>query len=254
MRKSVLSLPGTVTPGSDVGGFEPFVPDRPSNKVYSLPVPERLKGHSVPADIGAFINDLRPHMKMCLSHMHVPADQVDEYISDYVAYQLDTDKTGVKRYTTYDPVKHPNIPYYKWFLSILKYRKKYYHSKLAPNNKFVDISSMETEGRSIGLDRNFSLGGGYLDGMFAYFPDHDNRLSLLQVVEEVRQFSLSHWNWDRRSFRRNAWQFLAYRYQGYKNVEIAEFCKVSPSAVTQWGTMLVDLVKGMFPGLDIRLP
>jgi hypothetical protein len=248
MQEFVLSLPGTVTLGSEGGGVGPLARERPSGKVYRLPVPDRLKGHSVPEDIGSFINDLYPHMRLSLLRKFVPADEVDDYISDYVAYQLDTDKNGVKRYTTYDPVKYPNMPYYKWFLSVLKYRKMYYAGKLTPNNKFVDIFSMETEGRSVGLAREFSLGGEFLDGLFAHLPDYAGRISIAEVAEAVRLYSRSHANWERHSFRRNAWRFLVCKYMGYKNVEIAGIFNVSVSAVTQWGNMLAGLVARKFPG------
>jgi len=86
----------------------------------SVKIPTKyLESYEVPRDVNKYIEELLPNMRIAL--FRAGKENKEWIIGEFVIYLLGTTKQGTPRYKIYDPIKHPNIPYYKWFLSQLKY-------------------------------------------------------------------------------------------------------------------------------------
>ncbi len=104
------------------GGFTRDLKKEAKN--YKVPVPARWKDmFAVPTDFKKFLQDIHPNLRYALmSNPLLKGKEVDSIISEVAIYFLEVSKKrGICRYQMYDPIKFPNIPYHKWFLSQLHY-------------------------------------------------------------------------------------------------------------------------------------
>lgn len=93
------------------------------DKRYALPVPEELKVFKTPKAnyIRKYLSKLYPNLEM-MAYLKCHNRKIAKSIvADFIMYILGETRTGVPRYTLYDPIKYPNQPYYKWLMVQIRY-------------------------------------------------------------------------------------------------------------------------------------
>lgn len=108
-------------------------------KKFRVPVPDKWKDlFSIPTDFKEFLKDIYPNLKYVLQiNPLLKEDDVESVISEIAIYFLEVSKKrGVCRYQMYDPIRYPNIPYHKWFLTQIQYFVMSYKKNFALWNNF----------------------------------------------------------------------------------------------------------------------
>lgn len=82
-----------------------------------FPVEEHLAGFKVPNNIQRYISEMYPHLVKCLYMKRIYDPELQkELLSEFTIFLLEKSSKGAPRFKMYNPVKYPDIPYYKWFL------------------------------------------------------------------------------------------------------------------------------------------
>lgn len=220
-----------------------------SNKKYSLPVPEELNVFKTPHPnyIRKYLSKLYPNLEM-MAYLRCHNRKIAKSIvADFVMYMLGETRTGIPRYTLYDPVKYPNQPYYAWLMSQIRYffydyceaEQKYYDKNLAlvdnlPEEEFIPNT----------LSMN-SLISGVENG------DPFYAVSAKEIKEYIRTLAEAFNDDDvKMCFESESYNLLKARLE---DIPINKFAKdkgVKQTVVREWLNNLKTLVSELYQGLE----
>lgn len=221
---------------------------------YAREVPASLKFFTLPENINPFIKDIYPNMKIMVTSAIgrvASAGDIDEVINTFVLYMLsESPKHGVLRFTLYDPVRWPDQPYYKWFLSNLQFFCMDYHSNKARYERTFS-AIQETTGEYEEANRGMTS----LDEL-SY--DHQTTSTsidyvyAMEIMKSVEEFSAKALNRapNKVCFENYAARLFGMKLEGYTNQEIADAFAISTQGVMAWMTKLRTLLSGI---LDTEL-
>jgi len=225
----------------------PIIP--PKTRNFLKKVPEHItKIFFVPNNINLFIETLLPNMTIYIQSKlpqkaYLNPDIVQEVLSKFVIYMLDSTKEGIPRYKTYDPVNYPDQPYFKWFLMNLSFfikgwDNKHHIEKITYNfSACVSPDQQDTEGYQSFVER---YGGEVLETD----TQIQSKIVVEKLVTSVKKLSERYQG--SLCFEAHAHEFLLAKLQGTSNAEFAKQLSISPSAVSQWLTKLRALITDFF--------
>lgn len=216
-----------------------FIEASPVLEKHSNKVPEKyLNCFQVPRDLDTYIEDMLPSMRIAL--FRAGKEDKEWIIGEFMIWLLGTTKQGTPRYKIYDPVKYSKIPYYKWFLSQLKYflmqdfRQKElerakqpleYREEYKKEEKRGEIYSPRYETESV-FDKAYAN----------LLPEY------LQAIEAQSRGR------GKDSFEAHAYQLFHAKINGEKHQTFAERMDVSPATVTHWLSKLEKVITDYFRG------
>jgi len=213
-------------------------------RIYQVPIPEDLKFHHTPESINTFIERLYPNMKFYILCRTRDPQNVDNIINNFVLYMLDNNKKGQPRYTMYDPIRYPGQPYYRWFISNLRYFWLSYRQQLIKDQFKVTLSETDYESTAGSPANNAA----HIDivSMDNLQEPPDSIFFISELIEWLRNFSSKHS--DFHCFEAHAFDLFKSRIEGEENNKFAERMKISPSAASQWNLKLKKLVTKYLEG------
>ena len=224
-----------------------------SGKKFVRQVPNHLKFHHVPTNINRFVTELYPNVlifaKAKLYELFTRnVTQPEDVINTFVVYMLqNANCDGRPRYSRYDPIKWPDQPYYKWFLTQFElFCRQTNTSERKIANRFsrlIDSHDEEFTEQSKGMitmDQALTKSGqerygsgGSIDYIYAS-----------EILDALQTFSSRYIDKNPRqvSFENYAASLMQLKIEGWSVAEIAEKFSISTQAVNQWSVKLREWI------------
>ena len=221
-------------------------------KKTRLPIPDCIKGYEQPVDFQRFLTLILPNMREFISaHMSTAlvnrGDLIDETISCFTLYMLGLAPTRnfVPRWTLYDPnFNNGRQPYYKWFLTQLRFAVKDRVRSYKKESRFISLSG-DDDPDSVGFNLETV-------DFEEYYADPTSDLYVYQLEEYLSSLSERH-ALLKGHFEANALLLYNLRMSAYSNQEIAENLSISMSSVTQWSRKLKFVIAAFLRGDKVAL-
>jgi len=210
--------------------------DEERESKYPVPIPQKHKNFEIPADINQYITDLLPNIYAALSKI---APENREYIvGRFVIYILGETKSGVKRYMIYNPAKYNTIPYYKWFLSQVRYFALQDFNENKDLSKQTSLTFINNEG--LVQEKVLETAPDPFDIVYTKnFPEYLQRFTHINRKEEKD---------GQKHFENHAFELYQARVNKIQKQEFAQQVGVSNATVTQWLSRLETLFHNYFSG------
>ena len=213
---------------------------------YAEEVPEDLKFTRPMKNLGEFqkfIQRLHSNLRTAATIRGIPQEEVEDLIHTFLAYMLeDSVKSGVPRYQTYDPVKYPKIPFFKFFFKMFGYHiANYHYDKREAQGKTVALVSSlkghEDDPNVVSLE---ILGQGSIQGA-------DDEVYVKDLLERIRLYSEKAQG-QRSCFAAMAWEILQSRLNEEPNREFCQRTGMSETRVSGFAKKLHEMCKQYFRG------
>lgn len=210
-------------------------------KKFNKEIPEHLKFYHLPKDINQFITQIYPNLKFYISTQTHQTQDIDEIVNNFIVYMLDKSTQNVARWTRYDSTKYSAMPYYRWFISTLRFFQLSYHSELVEKaTKELSLVDSHSEEAEVGV---MSMENSEIEYMGSLNMEAELYLS------ELTRFMDKYSEQGSTRFEREASLLFNLLKDGNDAKSISGHLGISPAATGQWIRKMRDLLirKGMHP-------
>jgi hypothetical protein len=223
-------------------------PEFRAPKRVRLPVPEHLKFFGYPQDLTKFTTDLYPNMLVfATANLGGDTELAETAIADFVAYMYDRTQDGRLRWQLYDVASFKRQPYFKWWLTNLRfYCLSTYDAFLREQRRaHKSVSIVPTWDDTV--DQSGTISADRLAGLAEQIDPE-----VLIFVDQICTFlgSLEKAHTGKTRFEAHALRLFQLRLSGVSNKEIAAEFKISVSAVQIWRRSLENLIRPLFDEPD----
>lgn len=211
------------------------------------PVPAHLKFYHLPDNIEQFITDLLPNMYAQM-RAKFPKNTpnldmaIEDTINSFVEYFLAPapSRNNVPRWTLFDPVKWPNQPYYKYFLSQLDFYRRGRQKYMFRDQKSVTLSEIGYD-MTVDNPANQAISPNVLCTDEVYLDQVD--LIFQADLDEFLQVYSANYEQYEMCFEKFAYRLFKLRMTEASTLEISDELGISVSAVGLWQDKLRKLVR-----------
>lgn len=221
------------------------IKSKKEEKIYSVPLPEELKGFKIPKDIRKFISKIIPNIHQALHARGVHRKYYEDIVVEFIIYMLETSKQGTPRYCIYNPNKYPDIPYYKWFLNQIQYfiLQDFKKKKEERAKRTIAIITGEQDN-----SENFYTNGVvYENSIPSKKGSVFEEVYIKNLPSYLFEFSNSYKE-NPNSFESRAYELYLSRINGEQNQKFAKKVGVSSATISQWLTKLKVLIFNYLEG------